>query len=184
MSSSARGPALPLCLVGPRCVGKTTVGALLARRLGSTFVDLDDALVSDWHAAGGERAVASAGALLDELGLEAFRALEARTLARVLERGAGQVVATGGGCVEPAASRAILAERAFCVWLTADVDVLARRMRADDTPRPALERDDPVGELADVVRRREPLYRSVARGAVEAGDASPEIVATRVLDLV
>src|SRR5688572_17296845 len=107
----------PLALVGLRCVGKSTVGALLARKLGLGFVDLDEciqfALQSDCCSS-------HAPSLADSIrahGWEAFREREAAELARLLEDGEPRVIATGGGVVEREASRRLLRQRSRVVWL-------------------------------------------------------------------
>jgi shikimate kinase len=101
--------------------GKTTVGRKVARQLGRVFVDTDEAVVSgtgrsveDWFAAG------------DEVG---FRDAEERVLAETLSRPEPLVVATGGGVVLRAASRARLREQSnTVVWLRASPAFLADRV--------------------------------------------------------
>jgi shikimate kinase len=152
-------PGAPVALIGLRCSGKSSVGAALARLLAVPFCDLDDevALI-----AGAD----SAGAVIDELGLETFRRLESRALERVLteadRRGGAGVLATGGGVVESAVNRQWLALRTRCVWLRAELPVLRARMVADPTRRPSLTGADPADELEPLATRRAPLYAAVA----------------------
>ena len=91
-----------LVLVGPRGAGKTTVGRLVARRLGRPFVDTDDEI--------GRAAGRPAGRVLAEAGEPAFRALETRVVARALAR-RGAVIALGGGALESEATLARVRRR-------------------------------------------------------------------------
>ena len=181
---SARPPGerarRPLCLVGLRCAGKTTVGRGLAARLALPFFDLDDELARAWAAAEGEPA-RPAGELLRLLGEPEFRRLEAEALERLVG-GEPAVVATGAGCVETAVARAALG-RAHVVWLDAPDAELARRMRRDSTSRPALTPGgDPVAEIPELRRRREPRYRALAALRVDGSGDDPSEVVARVLD--
>ena len=59
-------------------------------------------------------------------------------------------------------NRELLRQRATCLLLSVPPAELARRLRADPTPRPALVGSDPVGEIAVLAARRGPLYSEVA----------------------
>lgn len=172
-----------LCLVGLRCSGKTTVGRVLGARLAWPFADLDQVLAARWaeRHRGGGNGVPHAGELLIRIGEPAFRALEAECLAVLLEQGGPLVLATGGGCVETAASREGLLTRARCVWLEVELPELQRRLAASDDPRPALEGDDPAADLERLAGRRAPLYAEVVRARVVADGLAPERVAEAVL---
>jgi shikimate kinase len=101
--------------------GKTTVGRALARLLGETFVDLDDA-VRELEGRGPRE-------LIDEEGEEYFRGAETRALRRMLERGEARVVATGGGAWTLARNRSLVAEHGcLSVWLDAPFDLCLRRI--------------------------------------------------------
>lgn len=169
-ASSAR--PRPLCLVGLRGAGKTSVGAALAERLGRPFVDLDRAL---------ER---RCGRTIPELlaeGQAAFRQREASVLRFALafltgsERGV--VIATGGGVVLSPQNRALLREAAQVVYLRAAPEVLAARVAADEAEeRPALVEGGPLAEAQALLAERDPLYREVAARVVSAGRPLDEVV--------
>ena len=90
MSGAGNGRRV-LALVGLRCSGKTTVGRALAERSGAAFVDLDEQVAF-------QAGLGSAGEVIEALGLERFREMEAAALARVLEAAEDRtVLATGGG---------------------------------------------------------------------------------------
>jgi len=124
-------------LTGFMGAGKTTVGPLVARRLGWDFLDLDDAIV----AAKG-RSVAEVFAAEGE---EAFREAERSAAARACAR-ERLVLATGGGAFTVPATREVLRRGALTVWLRCDLDVLLARIPADGS-RPLAANRATIGPL-------------------------------------
>ena len=111
----------PVVITGFMGAGKTTVGRALARLLGETFVDLDDA-VRELEGRGPRE-------LIDEEGEDYFREAETRALSRVLERGEARVVATGGGAWTLARNRSLVAEHGcLSVWLDVPFELCLRRI--------------------------------------------------------
>ena len=161
-----------IALVGLRGAGKTTVGRRLAQLLDLSFVDLDVALAAL------EGSGRSAGELLAGLGEPAFRELEARALARVLAGAEPVVLATGGGAVLRAESRELLSARCRCVWLDAPVEVLAARLAADSTSRPALTELEPLAELERLAAERRELYETLAELVVDSSTADEVVLAS------
>jgi shikimate kinase len=164
-----------ILLVGYRGTGKTTVGRLLAGRLGRPFADADDLI----EAAAG-RSIAAIFAAEGEPG---FRDREAAALADLSAR-TGWVIATGGGAVLREANRRALKTGGFVVWLTAAPETLWERLRADPTTaarRPNLTATGGAAEVRALVAAREPLYREVADLTVVCDVLSPEAVADAVL---
>ena len=167
-------------LTGFMASGKSTVGPLVADRLGYRFVDLDWLIEA--------RAGRTIPALFAQGGEAAFRAAEAEALAETT-RAEGVVVATGGGAlVDPANLRTARAAGAV-VWLRASVDVTLARL-GDGSGRPLLE--DRAGrplwgdDLAVRVRRlladREPFYAQAHLVADADGPAA--LVARDVAEAV
>lgn len=162
-------------LIGYRCTGKTSVGRLLAERLGMEFVDSD------------ERVAESAGMTIQEIftaeGEAAFRRREARAIAEAL-RGARRVVSTGGGAVLRMQTVSRLRREGVVVWLEGSVRTIARRMRADAktaAQRPRLAAGTIEEEVEAVLTRREPLYRRAADVRVSTEGRSVEEVVEAVL---
>jgi shikimate kinase len=147
---AALGPR-SIVLIGMMGAGKSSIGRRLAARLAIPFVDAD---VEIEEAAG--MAIADIFAAYGE---PYFRAGEARVIARLLDQGP-QVLATGGGAFMNEQTRAKIRETAVSVWLKADLDVLARRLRRRND-RPLLKTADPVATLANLLAEREPVYGKV-----------------------
>jgi shikimate kinase len=151
--SKPADPAIPsidrtIALVGLMGVGKSTVGRRLAKRLAREFVDAD----AEIEAA----AAMTVSDIFARLGEPEFRAGEARVIRRLLD-GAPKVLATGGGAMLNADTRALLKARAVTVWLRADLDVIATRVARRDT-RPLLRGKDPKTTLAALAEARYPIY--------------------------
>lgn len=177
-----RSPPRPVVLVGMRAVGKTSVGRRAAALSGLAFVDLDDATLALARQAG--ETAASAGEVLVQAGPARFRELESAALRRLLEPQPAVLVAAGGGALERADSRAWLRRTATCIWLRAEVPVLAERLRRDPVPRPPLLGEDPVLELEELLARRTPLYEEVAKHAIDTDRLDVEGAARAVAALV
>lgn len=167
-----------VALIGMRCSGKSVTGRALAAKLGLPFLDLDEELLVDAGHAGVH--APSAGALLMDVGQLAFRGFESSALRRVLEPCQQVVLATGGGALESPANRGWLKRAARCVWLRADVDVLHRRMQADDSLRPALLGRDPLAEVGELLKRRSANYAALSELEVDTGNQEPELSASQI----
>jgi shikimate kinase len=164
-----------ILLVGYRCTGKTTVGRLLAERLGWAFADVDDRI----EAVAG-KSVAEIFASEGEAG---FRDREGAALAELCERSAS-VIATGGGAVLREANRRLLRDRGFVVWLTAQPETLWERLQTDPATaarRPNLTARGGWEEVRALVADREPLYREVADFVSTTDALSPEAAAGAIL---
>lgn len=149
-------------LVGLMGAGKTSVGRLLAKRLGKVFYDCDQEI---------ERATGVKIPVIFEIEGEAgFRAREAKLLAELVSR-ENIVLATGGGAVLSAANRKLLAGNGIVVYLRAATADLARRTRYDRN-RPLLSTADPFARLEQLFAERDPLYREIADIIVDTGSQS------------
>ena len=145
LPESALGAALgqrSIVLVGMMGAGKSSIGRRLAGRLGIPFIDADSEIES---AAG-----MTIPEIFDKHGEPYFRAGEKRVIARLLDNGP-QVLATGGGSMMDAQTRALIGEKGVSIWLKADIDVLLKRTkRRNDRPL--------VEKIRDLLPTREPLY--------------------------
>jgi len=155
-------------LVGPPGAGKTTIGLLLADRLGVTFRDTDHDVEN--------AAAASISDIFVEQGEAAFRALEREAVRSALARHDG-VLALGGGAVIDDATRAELREHRV-VFLDVGLARAAERVGLNQA-RPLLA-VNPRATLAKMLADRRPLYEEVATLTVQTDDLSPEDVVEQI----
>src|SRR5580692_1077145 len=138
-----------IVLVGMMGVGKSSIGRRLAARLGVPFIDADAEI---------EKAAGmSIADIFARHGEAYFRSGEARVIARLLDSGP-QVLASGGGAVMNADTRAAIKAKGVSIWLKAEIDVLLRRVAKRKSERPMLQTDDPSETLRQLLIAREPFY--------------------------
>lgn len=162
-------------LVGSRGSGKSTVGPLLAARLGWVFIDADAAIERIFG-----RTIAT---IFANEGEEEFRKREAWML-HVTTTYDKAVIATGGGVVLRPENRAKLKDNGFVAWLQASPETAWSRVQSDPTTtdrRPNLTASGGLEEMATLIAAREPLYREVADAAVSTDGRSPEEAVADIL---
>jgi shikimate kinase len=135
-------------LTGFMGCGKTSVGRLLANRLGYGFVDLDEAIVTQEGA--------SIRDIFATRGEPAFRLMESRVLATIAA-GSGLVVSTGGGAVLDPENRQVMRRSGVIVNLTAGVEAIASRLTGD-SERPLLQGDASAERIRNMLESREEFY--------------------------
>lgn len=153
--------------------GKTTVGRALARLLGETFIDLDDA-VRELEGRGPRE-------LIDEEGEEYFRTAETRALQHVLEAGAARVVATGGGAWTLARNRSLVAaHNCLSVWLDAPFDLCLQRIEDEGARDSRPFARDSTRALA-LYEQRLAAYRLADLRVQVAPEADADELATEIV---
>ncbi|GAA2593386.1 shikimate kinase [Streptomyces axinellae] len=161
------GPAV--VLVGPMGAGKSTVGAILAQRLGVTCRDTDQDIVE------------TAGKPISEIFLDEgephFRELERAAVRAALAEHTG-ILALGGGAVLAEETRALLAGQPV-VFLEMGLSEAVKRVGLD-APRPLLV-INPRQQWRKLMAERRPLYTEVARVVVSTEDRTPDEVADEIL---
>jgi shikimate kinase len=153
-----------LVLIGMMGAGKSSIGRRLAARLGLSFVDADTAIE--------EAAGMTIPEIFEKHGEPYFRAGEARVIARLLEQGP-QVLATGGGAVMDAQTRALIRQKGISIWLKADLDVLLKRTKRR-SDRPLAER------IKELLPLREPFYAE-ADITVQSRDEPHETIVDEIM---
>src|SRR5689334_7784788 len=178
-SSPGSTPAIVACLgdrsivlIGMMGVGKSSIGRRLGARLGIPFVDADTEI---------EKAAGmSIADIFARHGEVAFRSGEARVIARLLN-GGPQVLATGGGAVMNPETRALIQERGVSIWLSAEFELLLRRISKRKAERPLLQTADPAATLRELLATREPIYAK-ADLTVQSRDVPHDAVVAEIVE--
>jgi shikimate kinase len=165
----AAGPDRIL-LVGMMGAGKSTVGRVLATRLGWPYLDSDEEIL--------RRTGRTVPEIWHDDGEGAFRLEEAAVLADAAVTSPA-VVAVAGGAVLDAANRDRIRAGGLVVWLRVRLATLVARI-GDGAGRPLLD-GDPVGTLARLDAVRRPVYAALADLAVDVDELTPDGVADRIL---
>lgn len=154
--------------------GKSTVGKLLAKKLGRHFLDADHFIEG--------RCGVKIPVIFEMEGEEGFRKREAQALQEIT---AGQdiILATGGGAILLAENRKMLSERGTVIYLHANPIELFHRTRGGEG-RPLLKNGDSKSILEKLYTLRDPLYREIADHVIETGKPSVnQLVNTLIMHL-
>lgn len=146
--SRRRAEPRNVVLVGFMGSGKSTVGRLLAERLGAEFIDTDR-----WIE---EQAGCTISQIFERDGEPAFRRMEREAIDHVAAD-TGRVIATGGGCLNDPGNLDALRRCGVMVWLQASPETIWRRVGADPR-RPMLRSSDPQGRIRQLLDQRHHLY--------------------------
>jgi len=139
-----------IALVGMRGAGKSTLGALLAERIGAPFIELDRRIEQE---SGLKLSV-----VFDLYGPAGFHRLEREALEHVLETQERFVLATGGSIVNEPETFARLRSACFTVWLKAKPEDHMQRVMAQGDKRPMAGSQWAMADLRKILAGREPLY--------------------------
>jgi shikimate kinase len=162
-----------IVLVGMMGSGKSSIGRRLALALDLPFHDADAEIEL------------AAGMTIEDIfrvhGESYFRDGEERVIRRLLQ-GGPQVLATGGGAVISACTRAEIAKTGISIWLNAPIDLLLHRVSRRDN-RPLLKAGDPQAVLSRLLAERMPYY-AAADLVFESREALHETIVDEILALV
>ena len=163
-----------LVLIGYRGTGKSTVGKILARKLGRTVVSTDAEIV--------KRANLSVPDIVKQFGWDHFRDLESAVCRDVAAQDQ-LIIDTGGGAILRPENVEALRKTGTLIWLTATVDTITRRI-GGDTQRPSLTGTKSfTDEIREVLNERTPKYEAAAAHVVSTDGISSAQVADRILQL-
>lgn len=138
-----------IVLVGMMGVGKSTIGRLLAGKLGLPFIDSDDEI---------EKAAGMPiSEIFERFGEPEFRDGERRVISRLIAEGP-KVIATGGGAFINDETRKLIKQQCRSVWIDADLDILVDRV-SRRSHRPLLVGKDPKQVLTELSAKRTPIYK-------------------------
>lgn len=163
-----------LVLIGYRGTGKSAVGALLAERLGMRYVCMDYEIT--------RKAQMSIPEIVAKHGWDFFRDLETE-LTKELTLQDGLVIDTGGGVIERQENVTALRANTRIFWLHASVDTIISRIQGDSS-RPALTSGKSfVDEVAEVLARREPVYKAAAHHEIDTNNPTPDQIADSIIEI-
>ena len=164
-------------LMGYRGSGKSSVGRLLAQRLGLPVVDTDTLIES----AAGQ----SIREIFSSEGEAGFRQREAAVVARVAAVTAPTVIALGGGAILRPDNQQIIGNSGRVVWLQGSPTSLLARITADQTTverRPRLSPHSDYDEIVEILAAREPIYRQLANLTVDTDRRTPDELVAEIAD--
>ena len=154
-----------IVLCGFMGCGKSTIGSLLARKMGMAFVDMDSYIE--------KKEGKSVSEIFAQSGEEHFRMLE-REAAKELAGKKGLVIATGGGTLTFRENVDTLRKRGSIVLLDLPVEAVEERLKYDTT-RPLLARPDKSEVIRELYNKRLPLYREAADISVDASNSPMQV---------
>jgi XRE family transcriptional regulator, aerobic/anaerobic benzoate catabolism transcriptional regulator len=160
-----------VALIGLRGAGKSTLGRIVAGRLGWRFVELNREIE---HAHGH-----SVAEILALYGQEGYRRREQAALRELVARPGPMIVATGGGIVAEPLTFELLMTSFFTVWLKAAPEEHMARVRQQGDLRPMADDRAAMQELKAILASREPLYGR-ARVTVNTSEIAVEAAADRL----
>lgn len=161
-----------IVLIGMRGSGKTTVGKLLAERLGKRFVEMDELIA--------QKLGMSIPEIVSRYGWQRFRKVEAE-VCREVARFDNTVNATGGGVVIKTENVLELQKSGRLIWLKASLDAILERI-GEDSSRPSLTGKPLREDMETVLAERAPIYQLAADFAVETDGKTPDAVAGEILE--
>jgi shikimate kinase len=164
-----------IVLMGYRGTGKSTVGRLLAARLGRELVSTDAEII--------KRAQHSIPEIVAQKGWEYFRDLESDICREFASRDQ-LVIDTGGGAILRAQNVEALKKNGTVFWLTASVETIAKRI-GGESQRPSLTGTKSfVDEIQDVLRERTPKYQAAADHSIATDNRSINHLVETILTLI
>jgi shikimate kinase len=144
-----------LALLGFMGCGKSSIGPLLALKLGVSYIDLDERIE--------RREARTIGEIFLTRGEAVFRELEQASLAEVARRSEPCVLSCGGGIVLSELNRRVLRESFVSVWVDVPLEELLKRLENERKTRPLLARGDYPERAFALLGERRALYESASR---------------------
>ena len=164
-----------IALVGLRGAGKSTLGKMLADKLGYPFVELNRVVEQEYGA--------SVSMLIEMSGVNTFRRYERKCLERVLADNDRIVIATAGGIVASAETYALLLRRTHTVWVQAKPQEHMSRVMEQGDFRPMAENREAMADLVAILEARRADYAQ-AEAALDTSGETTGKSAERLLKLV
>ena len=175
LSPERRLPVARVALIGLRGAGKSTLGRLVADRLGWEFIELNREIEHE-----GGFAIAE---IFKLYGQEGYRRLELKALRRISARRGPMVLATGGGIVSEPVTFELLLSSFFTIWIQASPEEHMARVRQQGDLRPMANERAAMDELRTILSSREPLYAR-ARAVIDTAGRSIDVGVNDILSVI
>lgn len=157
-----------LVITGFMGTGKSTVGRIVAEKLGRPFIDTDEEIV--------RRVGMSIPEMFQRQGEQGFRHVE-RRMCRFLAAQGGYVISTGGGMLVDESNRDVMIASGMVICLTASPEVIMARLSVDKIERPLLK-----GDWRGLLEKRKSAYNAIPY-QVDTTDKTPEVIAEEIVRL-
>ena len=174
-SMQRRASFAGIALIGLRGAGKSTLGKMLAKKIGWNFVELNKEI----EAQNG----LSVAEIIALYGQEGFRRMEQAALTQLLARKELTVLATGGGIVSEPVTFDLILSSFYTIWLKAEPEEHMARVRKQGDLRPMADDRSAMAELRNILVSREPLYAR-ASAVVDTAGLSVDAAAATLVDAV
>ena len=174
-SAQRRASFAGIALIGLRGAGKSTLGKLLAKKIGWSFVELNKEI----EAQNG----LSVAEIIALYGQEGFHRMEQTALGHLLAAKELTVLATGGGIVSEPLTFELILSSFYTIWLKAEPEEHMARVRRQGDLRPMADDRSAMAELRTILRSREPLYAR-ASAVVDTAGLTVDAAAARLIDAV
>jgi XRE family transcriptional regulator, aerobic/anaerobic benzoate catabolism transcriptional regulator len=175
-TSMQRGTSFAgIALIGLRGAGKSTLGKMLAKKIGWNFVELNKEIETQNGL--------SVAEIIALYGQEGFRRLEQAALTQLLASKELTVLATGGGIVSEPVTFDLILSSFYTIWLKAEPEEHMARVRGQGDLRPMADDRSAMSELRNILTSREPLYAR-ASAVVDTAGLNVDAAAARLIDSV
>ena len=159
-------------LIGFMGSGKSIVGVKLSYKLQKTLIDTDKMIE--------QQAAKKITDIFKEDGEDAFRTMETEVLRKLSKQGYNRIISVGGGTPLREENRELLKKCGVVCFLRAKAETIYSRI-ADDTTRPLLQCEDPLGKIKELLAERTPIYEQCADMIIDVDELSVEGVATSIV---
>ena len=164
-----------IALIGLRGAGKSTLGKMLAKQIGWSFVELNKEIE--------QQNGLSVAEIIALYGQEGFRRMEQAALGQLLARKELMVLATGGGIVSEPLTFDLILSSFYTIWLKAKPEEHMARVRRQGDLRPMADDRSAMAELRNILVSREPLYAR-ASAVVDTAGLTIDSAAARLVEAV
>lgn len=162
-------------LIGFMGAGKTSIGKLLAKKTGKTFLDTDDMIVKQMNL--------SINEIFSLYGEEYFRNLETNLLKALCDNAHDSIISVGGGLPIKEENRPYLKKLGTVVYLSVTEATVVKRLK-NDTTRPLLSgtREEAKAKVRDLLSKRKDIYEACAHKVIVTDKLNKEQIVEKILE--